>query len=108
MTIERPDIRMVVPPTDEYGVAKGGKPRMRHLDGDCGHFNWGTETFGEPRMATEEEMRTLPACKDCKRRSNDAKRSGRTATSTRNRPPGRPCPTCRVELPATGVCDDCG
>ena len=40
---------------------------MRH-DPDCGHFKEDGRMIGEPVLATEEQMRKLPACKDCIRR----------------------------------------
>jgi hypothetical protein len=38
---------------------------MRH-DPGCGHFKWpGGILLGTPVLATEEQMRSLKACKSC-------------------------------------------
>ena len=63
--VEFPEIRYVVPPTRMDGTPTGAAPRMRH-DLDCGHFKWPDGTvLGVPELATEEQMRSLPACKSC-------------------------------------------
>ncbi len=67
--IEYPDVDYVVSPVHMDGTLSGLPPRMRH-DPDCGHFKWGDgRIFGDPVLATTEQMRTLPACKDRARRS---------------------------------------
>jgi hypothetical protein len=73
--VKHPDIRYVVYPVHRDGTPTGALPRMRH-DPDCGHFEWGDgEILGTPVLATDEQMRTLRACKSCvERRSNSLKR----------------------------------
>jgi hypothetical protein len=64
-TVEHPDIRYVVYPVHLDGTPTGDEPRLRH-DPDCRHFEWGDGTvLGTPELATEEQMRTLRACKTC-------------------------------------------
>ncbi len=69
--VEHSDIRYVVDPVHLDGTLTGQPPRMRH-DPDCGHFKWGDGTIlGTPKLATDEQMRVLRACKHCvKRRSS--------------------------------------
>jgi hypothetical protein len=63
--VEHPDIRYVVYPVHLDGTLTGAKPRLRH-DPDCSHFEWGGGVvLGTPRLATEEQMQTLSACKTC-------------------------------------------
>jgi hypothetical protein len=104
--VEHPDIRYVVYPVHLDGTPTGELPRMRH-DPDCSHFAWGGgKILGTPVLATEEQMRTLRACKSCVER--------RSTSSSGNMPGykegkvGRLCPTCHQVMPLTGVCDDCG
>jgi hypothetical protein len=104
--IENPEINLVVPPTTWDGAPKTGKPRMRHLSGDCQHFKWPGGIVGNPRPATDEELRTLKACSDCVAR-NDAGRGSRMSSGAADRPLGRMCPTCYTELPVTGGCYHC-
>ena len=98
-----PDIRYVVPPSRMDGTPTGEAPRMRH-DPDCGHFKWPDGTMlGVPKLATEEQMRSLPACKSCIERLGSSETS-RSAHSGRY---GEQCSSCGMTLPLTGVCDDC-
>jgi hypothetical protein len=63
--VEHPDIRYVVYPVHLSGKLTGAEPRMRHHP-DCGHFKWRDGTIlGTPVLATDKQMRTLQACKDC-------------------------------------------
>ncbi len=63
--VEHPDIRFVVDPVHMDGTLTGAKPRMRHRRG-CGHFKWaGGKVLGTPVRATDEQMRSLRACKSC-------------------------------------------
>jgi hypothetical protein len=61
--MEYPDIRYVVYPVHRDGTLTGAEPRLRHYPG-CGHFDWGDYTLlGTPVLATDDQMRTLKACK---------------------------------------------
>jgi hypothetical protein len=104
--VEHPDIRYVVYPVHRDGTPTGALPRMRH-DPDCGHFDWGDgEILGTPELATDEQMRTLRACKSCaESRSTSAR--GSTPGSKEGKV-GSLCPTCYQVMPLTGVCDNCG
>lgn len=101
--IDHPQIRYVVPPTRLDGTPTGQAPRMRH-DPDCGHFVWEDgERLGEPVSATDEQMRTLPACKSCIQRRGESQRQWLHPRGAY----GGPCPTCGLTLPLTGICDNC-
>jgi len=66
--VDHPDIRYVVYPVHLDGTLTGRPPRMRH-DPDCGNFKWRDGTIlGTPRLATNEQMRALRACKNCVKR----------------------------------------
>ena len=66
-----PDIRYVVYPVHRDGMRTGAEPRLRH-DPGCGHFDWGDGVpLGTPELATEEQMRSLRACKSCIRRHGE-------------------------------------
>jgi hypothetical protein len=70
--VEHPDIKFVVYPVHMAGTLTGATPRMRH-DPDCGHFKWGDGTvLGTAVLATEEQMRSLRACKSCIRSHRSA------------------------------------
>lgn len=88
------------------GTLSGDPPTARHYR-DCGggHFTWTgrSEPLGEPVPATEEQMRTLPACKNCIGRGE-----GADVNSTRESRHGKICPTCQQQMPLTGICDFCG
>ena len=61
---EHPDIRYVVYPVHANGVLSGAQPRLRH-DPDCSHFEYRDGTvLGTPQLASEEQMKTLRACRD--------------------------------------------
>ena len=104
-TIEHPGIRYVVCPVHLDGTLTGEKPRLRH-DPDCSHFEWRDGTIlGTPQLATEEQMRTLRACKTC---------IGVRAGSSEDAGPGikggrigEVCPSCNEAMPLTRVCDNC-
>ena len=82
--VEYPQIRYVVPPTRMDGIPTGQAPRMRH-DLGCQHFEWPDGTaLGEPKLATEEQMHSLRACKSCVKRRE---RSGSTGVEERARGP---------------------
>jgi hypothetical protein len=103
--MEHPDIRYVVYPVHRDGTLTGAKPRLRH-DPDCTHFEWGDGTrLGTPVLATEEQMRTLNACKPCIGRRGESPRDARQ--SVRDGRTGGLCPTCNQVMPLTGVCDNC-
>lgn len=102
--VEHPDIRYVVSPVHLDGTLTGAKPRLRH-DPDCSHFEWGDGTIlGTPVLATDEQMRTLRACKSCIDRREWR---GDTRQSVQEGRPGRLCPTCNQVMPLTGICDNC-
>ena len=104
--VEYPQIRYVVPPTRMDGIPTGQAPRMRH-DLGCQHFEWPDGTaLSEPKLATEEQMHSLRACKSCVERQG---RSGSTASrSARRDRYGELCPNCGLTLPLTNrVCDYC-
>ncbi len=86
--IGHPEIRYVVPPVDMNGVATGHAPRKRH-DVDCGHFTFDGDTvLGSPQLATEEQMRDVPPCRDCVSRTASAERESQ-ARAPPAPPPGR-------------------
>lgn len=63
--VEWPQIKYVVPPTHLDGTPIVGQaPRMRH-NSDCSHFKEHGRVLGEPVLADQAQLRTLPACKDC-------------------------------------------
>jgi hypothetical protein len=104
-TVEHPDIRYVVYPVHLDGTRTGAKPRLRH-DSDCSHFEWRDGTIlGTPELVTEEQMRTLRACKTC------ITTHGGSPADTRERMKdgrtGEVCPTCSQVMPLTGICDNC-
>ncbi len=103
--IGHPEIRYVVPPVDMNGVATGHAPRKRH-DVDCGHFTFDGDTvLGSPQLATEEQMRDVPPCRDCVSRTASAERESQARGSAG--PTGPLCPTCFVSTPLNGTCDTC-
>ena len=103
--VEHPDIRYVVYPVHLDGTLTGAKPRLRH-DPDCSHFEWGGGVvLGTPRLATEEQMQTLSACKTCiETRSGPGDGSRH---DEKHRGTGEVCPTCNQTMSLTGVCDSC-
>lgn len=102
---EHPDVRYVVYPVHLDGRPTGDPPRLRH-DPDCGHFEWGDGTrLGEPVLATEDQMRTLRACKSCLERRGVV--AGSSRQGARDGRTGALCPTCYQEMALTGVCDNC-
>jgi hypothetical protein len=103
--VDHPDIRYVVFPVHRDGTLTGAKPRLRH-DPDCSHFEWGDGTIlGSPLLATEEQMRTLKACKSCIERRRESR--GHAGQRVMNGRPGRLCPTCNQVMPLTGMCENC-
>ena len=87
---------------DPYPYTTG---RMLHLE-ECSHF----EPWSEVRLATPEELRTMPVCNDCAARGGDAK--DRTVSSPRSGVVEFVCPQCGLrkasgQRTATGVCRDC-
>ena len=103
--ISHPEIRYVVPPVDMNGVATGQAPRKRH-DLDCGHFKFDDGTIrGSPQLATEEQMRNMPPCRDCVSRRSSAERESQARGSAG--PTGPLCPTCFVSTSLNGKCDTC-
>jgi hypothetical protein len=104
-SVEHPDIRYVVYPVHLDGTPTGAKPRLRH-DLDCSHFEWGDGTvLGTPRLATEEQMQTLRACKTCTETRRGSRGGGRH--DGKDGRIGTLCPTCNEAVPLTGVCDNC-
>jgi hypothetical protein len=102
--VDHPDIRCVVPPTRMDGTPSGDKPRTRH-DPECSHFvTHNGEMLGDPVLATQQKMVTLPACKTCLERRGD----GTGSRAKRDGAYGEPCASCQMALPLTVVCDDCG
>jgi len=78
---------------------------MRH-NPDCGHFEWGDGTIlGTPEPATQEQMQTLRACKDCIETSGKSSGDGRH--SVKDGKLGKVCPVCSQVMPLTGICDNC-
>lgn len=66
--IDYPDIRYVSDPVRFDGTLTGRPPRKRHYE-DCGHFKMrGGIVLGTRVLATDEQMRTLEACRTCVRR----------------------------------------
>lgn len=103
--VEYPDIRHVVSPVHLDGTLTGAKPRLRHHP-DCGHFEWPDGVvLGTPELATDEQMRTLRACKSCI--SSRGGPSDSTRQGAREARTGGLCPTCHQTLPLTGQCDNC-
>ena len=104
-TVEHPDIRYVVYPVHLNGTLTGAKPRLRH-DPDCGHFEFRDGTIlGTPELATEEQMRTLRACKTCI--AVRAESPEDACRGVKNGRIGEVCPTCNQAMPLTGACDNC-
>ena len=104
-TIEHPDIRYVVYPVHLDGIPTGAEPRLRH-DPDCSHFEWGDGTIlGTPRLATEEQMQALRACKTCIAARAESPKGARSGV--RDGRIGEVCPTCNQAMPLTRVCDNC-
>jgi len=103
--VEHPDIRYVVYPVHMDGTLTGAKSRLRH-DPDCGHLEWRDGTIlGPPVLATDQQMRTLKACKSCVNRRGESREDARQ--SEKDGRPGRLCPTCNQVMPLTGICDNC-
>ena len=104
--VEHPDICYVVPGMHRNDTLSGQPPKTRHYR-HCagGHFTWPdrSEPLGEPDLATEEQMRTLPACTDCITMGE-----GSPGSSTREDRLGDVCPSCYQVMPLTGICDNCG
>jgi hypothetical protein len=104
-TVEHPDIRYVVYPVHLDGSRTGANPRLRH-DPDCSHFEWGDGTIlGTPELATEEQMRTLRACKTCVAVHAESSKDARS--SMKDGRIGEVCPTCNRAMSLTGICDNC-
>ena len=103
--VEHPDIRYVVYPVHLDGTRTGAKPRLRH-DPDCSHFEWGDGTIlGTPELATDEQMRTLRACKTCIATRDES--LGNARHGMKDGRTGEVCPTCNQVMSLTGVCDNC-
>lgn len=103
--VEHPDIRYVVYPAHLDGTLTGAKPRLRH-DPGCSHFEWGDGTIlGTHVLATEEQMRTLKACKSCISRRGESR--GDARQSGKDGKPGKLCPACNQVMRLTGICDNC-
>jgi hypothetical protein len=103
--VEHPDIRYVVYPVHLDGTLTGAKPRLRH-DPDCSHFEWGDGiVLGTPVLATDEQMRTLSACKTCI--ASHGESPGDVRQSARDSRTGGLCPGCNQVMPLTGICDNC-
>src|SRR3954464_878237 len=67
----------------------GTKPRRRHLE-DCSHFyEPGTPQHTPKRMATAEEMETVPPCRTCLDREAEV---ANVTTSGPRHSPGKPAP----------------
>jgi hypothetical protein len=104
--VEHPDIRYVVYPVHRGGTLTGAQPRLRH-DAGCGHFDWGDGILlGTPVLATEEQMRSLSACKTCIESRGESPVSG--GQGVREGRAGGVCPVCSQVMPLTGVCGNCG
>jgi hypothetical protein len=102
-TVEHPDIRYVVYPVHRDGSLTGARPRLRHEPG-CSHFEWEDGTLlGTPELATEEQMRTLNACKTCIGSRSES--PGKGGHSVKDRRTGGLCPTCSQVIPLTGICE---
>lgn len=103
--ISHPEINYVVTPVDMNGAVTGAAPRMRH-DLDCGHFKFDDGTvLGTPQLASEEQMRDLPPCKDCVNRTSSPPSESRAGGAAG--PTGPVCPKRFVATPLSGVCDTC-
>ena len=71
----------------EAAGSPGTKPRRRHLE-DCSHFYEPSSPRHTPkRLATDEEMETVPPCRTCRDREAEATDA---ATSGPRRKPGKP------------------
>lgn len=95
-----PTIEWVKDPVDlETGLPNGRPIVMRHFN-DCDHWFRDDENrlLGDaPRLATDHQMRSLPACKDCVTR---AERSGNPRTGPRlSEEPASPLDPSRTDLP---------
>ncbi len=100
-----PEIRHVVYPVHRDGSRTGAQPRLRH-DPDCGHFEWEDGVrLGTPELASDEQMRTLRACKTCIGSRGEA--SGTVRGKWREARAGGLCRTCNQLLSLTGRCDAC-
>jgi hypothetical protein len=103
--VEHPGIRYVVYPVHLDGTLTGAQPRLRH-DPGCSHFDWGDGTLlGTPVLATEEQMRSLSACKTCIESRGESRRGG--GQVVREGRTGGVCPVCSQVMPLTGFCDNC-
>ena len=102
---EHPEIRYVVYPVHRDGTPTGAQPRLRH-DSVCSHFDGGDGVLlGTPKLATEEQMRSLSACKTCiASRGESPGGGGQVLPEGRT---GGVCPVCNQVMPLTGVCDNC-
>lgn len=105
VSIAYPEIDHVLPPVGMDGTPTGAKPRKRHHP-DCGHFTFPDgSTLGTPRVATAQELRALPPCKDCIDRTQEAAPAPKPVSW--DTPAGRLCPNCFVEMPVIGQCYTC-
>ncbi len=104
--IEYPGLIWVKDPVNfETGKRTGARPRMRHHE-DCWHLkdDDGRPIGPPPYRASEEQMRTLPACKTCAGETGGGSARPRSAADRRV---GEICPTCFQELPVKGQCQNC-
>ena len=73
---------------------------------NCSHFEWGDSAIlGTPKLATEEQMQTLRACKTgiaARAQSSKDAREG-----MKNGRIGEICPICNPATPLTEICNNC-
>jgi hypothetical protein len=105
--VEFPGLIWVKDPIGADGVTTGGPPRRRHHE-ECWHFyraDDGSLLGPPPYRASDEQMRTLPACQTC---AETMPGSGGSGISTDKARRGEVCPSCFIERPLVGPCPSCG
>jgi len=104
--VEYPGLVWVKDPVDlRTGEPNGDPPQRRHHE-DCTHWyrDAAGDLVGAPAYrATDEQMRTLPACNSCAT-TNPGELAEVGAQRARR---GAVCPTCFVEMPVSGQCLNC-
>lgn len=105
--VEYPGLVWVKDPVDASGAPTGQPPRRRHHEA-CWHFyraEDGSQLGPAPYRATEEQMRTLPACQTCAETMPGNAGARQVAAGGRR---GELCPSCFIERPLVGPCPSCG
>lgn len=107
-SVEFPGLIWVKDPVDLQGNVTGFPPRRRHHE-ICWHFcvnAAGTMVGPPPYRATDEQMRTLPACKTCAETESGASSAAGSPAGQARR--GEICAACFIERPLFGACPNCG